>query len=67
MRSPTLGRTITTSLWVVIAYFYFPETIRKTLEQIAEDFGDKLVMVDEMDVDAEAVEEAKMAEKGALG
>lgn len=48
--------------FLVMAYLYFPETRRKSLEQIAEDFGDKVVLVDERDVHVEAVKEATMAE-----
>lgn len=46
-----------------MAYLYFPETRRKTLEEIAAAFGDKVVDVDEsavqvehMKMDAEFVE-----------
>lgn len=31
-----------------MAYFYFPET--RTLEEIAAEFGDKIVLVDERDI-----------------
>ena len=48
--------------FLIMAYLYFPETRRKSLEQIAEDFGDKVVLVDAQDVDQEAVAEAKMEE-----
>jgi hypothetical protein len=51
-----------TAFFLVVGYFYFPETRRKTLEQIAEDFGDKVVLVDESQVDAEAVQEKKLEE-----
>ncbi|OTA95260.1 hypothetical protein M434DRAFT_393988 [Hypoxylon sp. CO27-5] len=42
-----------TSFFLVIAYFYFPETRQKTLEEIARAFGDKVVLVDEARIDAE--------------
>ena len=37
----------------MIAYFYFPETRRKTLEEIAAAFGDKVVLVEDTQVVAE--------------
>ncbi|KAI1654337.1 putative MFS monosaccharide transporter [Daldinia decipiens] len=42
-----------TLLFLVIAYLYFPETRRKTLEEIAQAFGDKVVLVDEARIDGE--------------
>ena len=36
-----------TAFFLVIGYFYFPETRRKTLEEIAAAFGDKVIDVDE--------------------
>ncbi|KAK6402265.1 hypothetical protein LTR95_019091, partial [Oleoguttula sp. CCFEE 5521] len=42
-----------TLFFLVIAYFYFPETRHKTLEEIAASFGDKVVEVGERDVLAE--------------
>ncbi|GAB1218368.1 hypothetical protein ATERTT37_007622 [Aspergillus terreus] len=33
----------------VIAYFYFPETKQKTLEEIAASFGDKVIVPGEME------------------
>ncbi|THC92357.1 hypothetical protein EYZ11_008173 [Aspergillus tanneri] len=33
----------------IVAYFYFPETKRKTLEEIAASFGDKVIVPDRMD------------------
>ncbi|OTA52937.1 putative MFS monosaccharide transporter [Hypoxylon sp. EC38] len=42
-----------TSFFLVIAYFYFPETRQKTLEEIARAFGDKVVLIDEARIDAE--------------
>ena len=35
------------------AYFWFPETKQKTLEQIASAFGDKVVALTDNDVNAE--------------
>lgn len=40
-----------TFFFLVVAYFYFPETRRKTLEEIARDFGDKVIEVDETRLD----------------
>ncbi|KAJ6508944.1 MFS transporter [Mycena sanguinolenta] len=42
-----------TLFFLVIAYFYFPETRHKTLEEIAASFGDKVVTITEKDVNAE--------------
>lgn len=39
--------------FLVIGYIYFPETKRKTLEEIAAAFGDKVVLVTENEVIAE--------------
>ncbi|KAK4574171.1 hypothetical protein LTR86_001932 [Recurvomyces mirabilis] len=51
-----------TLVFLVIAYFYFPETRHKTLEQIAEAFGDKAVTLTETDLSHEhEVFEAKAA------
>ncbi|KAI5207034.1 putative MFS monosaccharide transporter [Aureobasidium subglaciale] len=44
----------------VIAYLYFPETKRKTLEEIAAAFGDKVVTLTERDI---AVEETIAEDK----
>ena len=44
-----------------MAYLYFPETRRKTLEEIAEAFGDKVVLADETDVLDEAAAERKLS------
>lgn len=41
------------SFFFVMAYLYFPETRRKTLEEIAAAFGDKVVEVDETAVQVE--------------
>ncbi|KAH8703560.1 putative MFS monosaccharide transporter [Talaromyces proteolyticus] len=49
-----------TTFFLVVAYFYFPETKQKTLEEIAAAFGDKVVDLEETDV---AVEEAVMEAK----
>ncbi|KAL7619498.1 hypothetical protein AAE478_010038 [Parahypoxylon ruwenzoriense] len=42
-----------TAIFLVVAYLYFPETRRKTLEEIALAFGDKVVFVNEGQVDRE--------------
>lgn len=42
-----------TFCFLIVAYLYFPETRRKTLEEIARAFGDKVVLVGESEVDAE--------------
>jgi hypothetical protein len=34
------------TIYVVLIYFYFPETNQKTLEEIAAAFGDKVVEVE---------------------
>lgn len=47
------------TFFLIMAYLYFPETRRKTLEEIAEAFGDKVVLVDDRDV----LEEATSAQK----
>lgn len=54
-----------TSFFLVIAYLYFPETRRKTLEEIAADFGDKVVEVNERKVDGEGrkIEEEGVADE----
>ncbi|KAI0018877.1 putative MFS monosaccharide transporter [Xylariomycetidae sp. FL0641] len=39
--------------FLVLAYFYFPETRRKSLEEIAAAFGDEVVDVDPTQVDKE--------------
>ncbi|CRG91309.1 Low-affinity glucose transporter [Talaromyces islandicus] len=49
-----------TAFFLGVAYFYFPETKKKTLEEIAAAFGDKVVELEENDV---AVEEAVMGAK----
>ncbi|PLN76038.1 MFS monosaccharide transporter [Aspergillus taichungensis] len=38
---------VCSAFFLVVAYFYFPETKRKTLEEIAASFGDKVVDSDE--------------------
>ncbi|EXJ95543.1 hypothetical protein A1O1_00665 [Capronia coronata CBS 617.96] len=50
--------------FLVIAYFYFPETKQKSLEEIAAAFGDKVVLVDETTL---AVEEAVMEAEDKAG
>lgn len=47
------------TFFLIMAYLYFPETRRKTLEEIAEAFGDKVVLADDRDV----MEEAATAQK----
>ncbi|OQV02845.1 hypothetical protein CLAIMM_07970 [Cladophialophora immunda] len=47
--------------FLIVAYFYFPETKMKTLEEIAAAFGDKVVLLTENDL---AVENAVMEDKG---
>ena len=44
-----------TAFFVVMAYFYFPETRRKSLEEIAAAFGDKVVTLTDRDLAAEHV------------
>ncbi|KAI1385892.1 putative MFS monosaccharide transporter [Hypoxylon trugodes] len=44
---------VCTTVFLIVAYFYFPETRRKTLEEIAQAFGDKVVLVDESQTDGE--------------
>ncbi|EXJ70563.1 uncharacterized protein A1O5_06633 [Cladophialophora psammophila CBS 110553] len=46
--------------FLMVAYFYFPETKKKTLEEIAAAFGDKVVLLTENDL---AVETAVMEDK----
>jgi len=41
------------AFFFVIAYFYFPETRHKTLEEIAAAFGDKVIEVGDREVEAE--------------
>jgi hypothetical protein len=50
--------------FLIMAYLYFPETRHKTLEEIAEVFGDKLVIADEQDVTEEASAEQKLGMVG---
>lgn len=49
-----------TTFFLIMAYFYFPETRRKTLEEIAEAFGDKVVLASDTDVLEEASAEEKL-------
>ena len=44
-----------TFFFLVMGYFYFPETRRKSLEEIARDFGDKVIEVDETQLGKEQV------------
>jgi len=49
-----------TAFFLVIAYFYFPETKQKTLEEVAAAFGDKVVLVSDREVvDEQAILEGK--------
>ncbi|KAL2220499.1 MFS monosaccharide transporter [Thermoascus aurantiacus ATCC 26904] len=50
--------------FLVIAWFYFPETKQKTLEEIAAAFGDRVVLPSEAEI---AAEEAVMEDKAATG
>jgi len=53
--------------FLVLAYLYFPETRRMTLEQIAAAFGDKVVEVSDRDIDeVAAFEEGLKGAKGAM-
>ncbi|KAK2875351.1 hypothetical protein FQN49_001669 [Arthroderma sp. PD_2] len=45
--------------FLVIGYFYFPETKQKTLEEIAASFGDKVVEVSGSEIAAEGEVMAK--------
>ncbi|KAI1100900.1 putative MFS monosaccharide transporter [Jackrogersella minutella] len=42
-----------TIVFSILAYLYFPETRRKTLEEIAQAFGDKVVLVDATQIEAD--------------
>ncbi|KAF2173841.1 hypothetical protein M409DRAFT_48760 [Zasmidium cellare ATCC 36951] len=53
-----------TLFFLVTAYFYFPETRHKTLEEIASAFGDKVVTLTERDL---AVEQTVFEGKAATG
>ncbi|KAK4498178.1 hypothetical protein PRZ48_010835 [Zasmidium cellare] len=53
-----------TLFFLVVAYFYFPETRHKTLEEIASAFGDKVVTLTERDL---AVEQTVFEGKAATG
>lgn len=44
---------VCTSFFFIVAYFYFPETRQKTLEEIAAAFGDNVVLVDEASIEVE--------------
>lgn len=50
--------------FLVIAYFYFPETTHKPLEEIASAFGDRVVTLAETEIDAE---QTAFEGKGASG
>ncbi|KAL1845830.1 hypothetical protein Plec18167_009266 [Paecilomyces lecythidis] len=53
-----------TCFFLVVAYFYFPETKQRTLEEIAADFGDRVMLVTDTDI---AAEEAVMEDKVTAG
>ncbi|EON96481.1 putative mfs monosaccharide transporter protein [Phaeoacremonium minimum UCRPA7] len=52
---------VCTAFFLVVAYFYFPETKQKTLEEIAAAFGDKVVLLTDLDVQAAGVVDADKA------
>ncbi|KAL2830190.1 general substrate transporter [Aspergillus pseudoustus] len=49
-----------TAFFLVIAYFYFPETKRKTLEEIAASFGDRVIDAEDVDADPDAKPNARI-------
>ncbi|KAL2788895.1 general substrate transporter [Aspergillus keveii] len=49
-----------TLFFLVIAYFYFPETKRKTLEEIAASFGDRVIDAEDVDADPDAKPNARV-------
>ncbi|KAK0301140.1 hypothetical protein LTS00_000289 [Friedmanniomyces endolithicus] len=53
-----------TSFFLVIAWFYFPETRHKTLEEIAAAFGDRVVTLTEIEI---AQEQTVFEEKATMG
>ncbi|KAK1058414.1 hypothetical protein LTR33_013401 [Friedmanniomyces endolithicus] len=53
-----------TLFFLVIAWFYFPETRHKTLEEIAAAFGDKVVTLTEIEI---AQEQTVFEEKATMG
>ncbi|KAL2872304.1 putative MFS monosaccharide transporter (Hxt8) [Aspergillus lucknowensis] len=52
-----------TLFFFIMAYFYFPETKRKTLEEIAASFGDRVIDVDDVDVDADVKPDARVVQQ----
>ncbi|TVY81320.1 hypothetical protein LSUE1_G001170 [Lachnellula suecica] len=46
--------------FLILAYFYFPETKQKTLEEVAAAFGDRVVLLTEREIGAE---EKKLEDK----
>lgn len=48
------------TFFLIMAYLYFPETRHKTLEEIAEAFGDKVVLATDRDLLEEATAEEKL-------
>ncbi|KAK0930919.1 hypothetical protein LTR29_016576 [Friedmanniomyces endolithicus] len=53
-----------TFFFLIIAWFYFPETRHKTLEEIAAAFGDKVVTLTEIEI---AQEQTVFEEKATMG
>ncbi|OTB01413.1 hypothetical protein M426DRAFT_266340 [Hypoxylon sp. CI-4A] len=53
------------SVYLVLVYFFYPETKQKTLEEIAAAFGDRVVEIDAGDVAVEAV--ALESKQGKMG
>jgi sugar porter (SP) family MFS transporter len=51
------------AFFFVIAWFFFQETRHKTLEEIAEAFGDNVVMADEREVNEEQAAASKLEEQ----
>ncbi|KAL3469067.1 general substrate transporter [Aspergillus californicus] len=43
---------VCTLFFLIVAYFYFPETKMKTLEEIAASFGDRVIDAEDLDPDA---------------
>jgi hypothetical protein len=52
-----------TAFFLVIAYFYFPETRRKSLEEVAAAFGDRVMNLAEIGAAEQTVFERKNASK----
>jgi sugar porter (SP) family MFS transporter len=56
-----------TAFFLVIAWVYFPETKQKTLEEIASSFGDKVVLVGEMEAEREREGTTKNSDENGVG